>query len=372
MGFRLSVAARFLLYTAAFTVVVAGMKAAASLLVPFLLSIFIALICVPPGAWLKGRGLPGWAAIALMVLGIIAAAALMGTLVGTSINDFHQDLPVYQQRLQEMTMGFQQWLVGRGMTFDLGDWRKGVNPGSVMQLAGNTLVSLGSLTTNGFMILITVVFILAEQVGFRDKLARARHAPLESLAAISRFTDSVNHYLGIKTLTSLLTGVLVGLSLWLLGVGYPVMWALLTFLLNFIPNIGSFLAAAPPVLLALVQIGPVTAGLAAGVQILINLVIGNVLEPRWMGRGLNLSPLVVFLSLVFWGWVLGPIGMLLSVPLTMLVKIALESDPGTRWIGVMLGQGVALVPVTSIPVASAAVAVEPWSQAPENTPDAGQ
>jgi predicted PurR-regulated permease PerM len=144
------------------------------------------------------------------------------------------------------------------------------------------------------------------------------------------------------------------------------MWGLLTFLLNFVPTIGSFLAAAPPVLLALVQAGPVTAGLAAGVQILINVVIGNVLEPRWMGRGLNLSSLVVFLSLVFWGWVLGPIGMLLSVPLTILVKIALESDPGTRWIGVMLGQGVALVPVTQ-----EVAATGPESEPPENTPDAG-
>jgi AI-2 transport protein TqsA len=340
MGFKLSVAARFLLYTAAFIVVVAGMKAAASLLVPFLLSIFIALICVPPVAWLKGRGLPGWAAIALMVLAIIVAATLVGTLVGTSIRDFRDDLPRYQERLLEMTAGLQQWLAGHGIGFDIGDWRDSVNPGAVMQLAGNTLASLGSLTTNGFMILLTVVFILAEQVGFRDKLAQARNISRDSLPAISRFTDSVNHYVGLKTLTSLLTGVLVGLALWLLGVGYPMMWALLTFLLNFVPTIGSILAAAPSVLLALVQVGPVTAGLAAGVQILINVVVGNVLEPRWMGRGLNLSPLVVFLSLVFWGWVLGPIGMLLSVPLTMLVKIALENDPGTRWIGVMLGQGV--------------------------------
>jgi predicted PurR-regulated permease PerM len=367
MGFRLSVAARFLLYTAAFIVVVAGMKAAASLLVPFLLSIFIALICVPPVAWLKGRGLPGWAAIAVMVFAIITAAALMGTLVGSSIRDFRTDLPFYETRLLEMTAGLQQWLAGHGMVFDIGDWRDSVNPGAVMQLAGNTLASLGGVTTNGFMILITVVFILAEQVGFREKLAQARNVPRDSLAAIGRFTDSVNRYVGLKTLTSLLTGVLVGLTLWLLGVGYPLMWGLLTFLLNFVPTIGSFLAAAPPVLLALVQAGPVTAGLAAGVQIIINLVIGNVLEPRWMGRGLNLSPLVVFLSLVFWGWVLGPIGMLLSVPLTILVKIALESDPGTRWIGVMLGQGVALVPVTQ-----EVAATGPESQPPENTPDAGQ
>ncbi|GMU47232.1 MAG: hypothetical protein AMXMBFR26_20140 [Porticoccaceae bacterium] len=349
MGGGLSVAARFLLYGAAFVILVAGMKAAAPLLVPFLLAIFIALICAPPIAWLKARGVPGGVAIVLIVLGIVLGAALVGTLVGTSIVDFRQDLPYYQRRLLEMTSGLQDWLAGHGLQFDLNDWRDSVNPGAVMQLAGNTLASLGNLTTNGFMILITVVFILAEQVRFRDKLAQARNVPGESLAAIGRFTESVNHYLGLKTLTSLLTGVLVGLALWLLGIDYAMMWALLTFLLNYVPTIGSILAAAPTVLLALVQIGPLTALIAAAVQLVINVVIGNIVEPRLMGRGLNLSPLVVFLSLVFWGWVLGPVGMLLSVPLTMLVKIALENDPDTRWLGVMLGQGE--TPLPSLPLA---------------------
>lgn len=335
----LSLAARFLLYTAAFVVVVAGMKAAASLLVPFLLAIFIALICAPPVSWLKARRVPAWAAIALMVMAILVVAALVGTLVGNSIAEFRQDLPRYQQHLMEMGAGLQDWLGGRGLVLDSGDWRERVNPDAVMQFAGNTLASLASLTTNGFLILLTAVFILAEQVGFRDKLAQARNVSAESLAAIGRFTHSVNRYLGLKTLTSLLTGVVAGLGLWAIGVDYAVMWALLTFLLNYVPTIGSILAAAPPVLLALVQLGPLSATLAAALMLAVNTLVGNILEPRWMGRGLNLSPLVVFVSLVFWGWVLGPIGMFLSVPLTMLVKIAFENDPDTRWLGLMLGRG---------------------------------
>jgi len=347
----LSLAARFLLYTAAFVVVVAGMKAAASLLVPFLLAIFIALICASPVSWLKAHRVPGWAAIALMVLAILVAGALIGTLVGNSIAEFRQDLPRYQQRLMEMGAGLEDWLSGRGLALDLADWRDRVNPGAVMQFAGNTLASLASLTTNGFLILLTVVFILAEQVGFRDKLAQARNVPAESLAAIGSFTDSVNRYLGLKTLTSLLTGVVAGLGLWAIGVDYAVMWAVLTFLLNYVPTIGSILAAAPPVLLALVQLGPLSATLAAALMLAVNTLVGNILEPRWMGRGLNLSPLVVFVSLVFWGWVLGPIGMLLSVPLTMLVKIAFENDPDTRWLGLMLGQGQTLEPIGQLPAA---------------------
>ena len=208
-----------------------------------------------------------------------------------------------------------------------------------MQLAGNTLASFGNVMTNAFLILLTVIFIFAEEVGFREKLLNARGASESSLEGLESFTRSVNRYLAIKTLLSLVTGLLVLLVLWVQGVDYPVMWALLAFLLNFVPTVGSFLAAVPAVLLALVQLGPTQAGFLGMAYVVINLVIGNVVEPRWMGKGLNLSPLVVFLSLVFWGWVLGPVGMLLSIPLTILVKIALESDAETAWVGIMLGSG---------------------------------
>jgi len=122
-------------------------------------------------------------------------------------------------------------------------------------------------------------------------------------------------------------------------VDYPVLWALLAFLLNFVPTVGSFIAAVPAVLLATVQLGVFSAGLTLAGFVVVNLVMGNAVEPRWMGKGLNLSPLVVFVSLVLWGWVLGPVGMLLSIPLTIMIKIALENQEETRWIGVLLGSG---------------------------------
>ena len=131
----------------------------------------------------------------------------------------------------------------------------------------------------------------------------------------------------------------------LIGVDYPVLWGALAFLLNFIPNIGSIIAAVPPVLLALIQLGVAQAALVAGGFLVINMAIGNFLEPRYMGQGLGLSTLVVFLSLVFWGWVLGPVGMLLSVPLTIAVKIALEVRPDTRWMAIMLGSVTDALPV---------------------------
>ncbi len=333
---KLSTARRFILSAAAFVVVVAGMKAAASLLVPFLLSVFIALICAPLLAWLRGWGAPIWAAITLIMLGIVAVGTLVATIVGASIADFRRQLPTYQARLQDMSSDVQQWLAAKGVALDAEQWRQSFDPGVVMQLVGNVLASFGNVMTNAFLILLTVIFILAEETGFRDKLRYARRDSESSVAAIARFTEGVNRYLGIKTLLSLLTGVLVAVMLWVLGVDYPLLWGLLSFLLNFVPAIGSTLAAVPAVLLALIQLGPLVAGIATAGFMVINVAIDNGLAPRITGRELDLSPLVVLLSLIFWGWVLGPVGMLLSIPLTIMVKIALENDSGTSWLGAML------------------------------------
>ena len=331
--------ARGLLVAAAFVVVAAGIKTAETLLVPFLLSVFIALIFSPLLSWLKKKKVPNGLAICLIISLVILVGWLIGILVGSSINDFRQNLPEYQVRLQEMSGGLLEWLSHRGMTFDMEQMRQSFNPSAVMQLAGNTLASFGNVMTNAFMILLTVVFILAEEVGFSEKLQSARNHAGTPNDGLTRFSDSVHSYLGIKSLLSLLTGVLVIIWLWILGVDYPVMWGLIAFLLNFIPTVGSIIAAVPAILLALIQLGPLSAGFVGLGYLVVNVAVGNLLEPRLMGKGLNLSPLVVFLSLVFWGWILGPVGMLLSIPLTIMVKIALENDEDTRWIGVMLGAG---------------------------------
>ena len=153
----------------------------------------------------------------------------------------------------------------------------------------------------------------------------------------SRVRDAILQYMSLKTVVSVLTGTLAGILVWGLGVDYPVLWGLLAFFFNYVPNIGSFIAAIPPVLLALIQ-RDLNCALLMGIgYAAINGIIGNFVEPRMMGKGLGLSTLVVFLSLVFWGWVLGPVGMLLSVPLTMIVKIGLENFEQTRWLAIMLG-----------------------------------
>jgi len=151
------------------------------------------------------------------------------------------------------------------------------------------------------------------------------------------FFSSVNSYFSIKTWISLATGIFIAIWLAVIGVDYPLLWGLLAFLLNFVPNIGSIIAAVPALLLALVQLGGGEALLAGLGYVIANVVLGNVVEPKFMGKGVGLSTLVVFISLVFWGWILGPVGMLLSVPLTMIIKLALESRQQTQWLAILLG-----------------------------------
>ena len=330
---------RFLIILACFIVVVAGMRAAEAILVPFLLSLFIAVIASPPLIWMKNKGIPSGIAMLLIVAGIVVVGVGVGVVVGSSINDFRQDLPEYQARLAVMSTDLFSRLEDLGLSVDTEQLRKSINPSKAMGIVGNTLATFGNMMTNAVLILLTVVFILAEEVRFADKLRYSSKNPEKTLAAISKFTHGVNQYVAIKTLMSLLTGFLIMVWLKILGLEYFVLWGLLAFLLNYIPTLGSILAAIPAVLLALVQLGVGEAALVGAGFIVANFGVGNVLEPRVMGKGLDLSPLVVFLSLVFWGWVLGSIGMLLSIPLTMTVKIALESFEDTRWFGIMMGSG---------------------------------
>ena len=196
---------------------------------------------------------------------------------------------------------------------------------------------MGNILSNGVLIGLTAVFILAETNSFPEKLDLIRGKSASRDQSLENFLAKTNQYFAIKTSTSFLTGIIVGLGLWLIGVDFPILWALLAIFLNFIPNIGSIIAAIPPIVLALIQLGPVYAVITLGLFILTNTFVGNFIEPKYLGRGLGLSALVVFISLIIWGWLLGPVGMFLSVPLTVAAKIALENNEATKWIAIILG-----------------------------------
>ncbi len=329
--------AQVFMTVAACIVIIAGMKAATVILVPFLLSAFIAIISAPPMFWLQRKGVPSVLAVFVVVVTTLGIVVLVGTLVGQSITDFTRDMPLYQGKIKAQTAAVLAWLAGMGVDTRSLALTEIFDPGAAMKLVATVLNGLGSVLTNGFLILMTVIFILLEAAGFPAKLQAIKGAPDASLSRWESFLNDVKQYMAIKTWISLATGVLIAAWTAVLGVDYPLLWGLLAFALNYVPNIGSIIAAVPAVLLALVQLGLFKALLTAGGFVAVNLVMGSVVEPRFMGRGLGLSTLVVFLSLLFWGWVLGPVGMLLSVPLTITAKIALDSREETRWVAILLG-----------------------------------
>jgi len=334
---RTSKAVQILMTIAAFVIVVAGMRAAKAIIVPFLLAAFIAIVSAPALFWLKKKRLPTWLALLVVVFVILSFGLAIAGLVGSSVNDFSSKLPFHEEKLKQQTAVILGFFGKIGIDVLSIDLTEIFNPGAAMKLVASTLNELGKVLTNGFLIMLTVIFMLLEASSFPEKLGAILPDPEASMERLKKFTNNVNRYMAIKTGVSLATGFLVTIFLIIMGVDYPLLWGLLTFVLNYIPNIGSIIAAVPAVLLAIIQLGPGKAIIVALGYVMINLVMGSVIEPRFMGRGLGLSTLVVFLSLLFWGWILGPVGMLLSVPLTITVKIALDSSEDTRWIAILLG-----------------------------------
>ncbi len=331
-------ATRVLVMAACFTIVVAGMKAAASILVPFLLAVFIAVISAPLFLALRRKNVPAGIALLLMVL-ILAVVGLIGVgVVRASLNGFIRNLPKYQNRLRGQTEQVEQWLEKRMGPLDQTAtevW----NPQVAMRYLGTAASALKGVLTQTFLILLVVVFILLEAAILPAKVRALPQMTDATWDRLQTVVDEVRRYMSMKTAMSLLTGVLVTLLTAAVGVDYPVLLGLLAFVLNYVPNIGSIVAAVPGILLAFVESGLGIAAITAVGYVAVNVGISNFIEPRYMGRGLGLSPLVILLSMIFWGWVLGPVGMLLSVPLTMTAKIALENSEETRWIAMLMGTG---------------------------------
>lgn len=321
---------------AALVIIIAGLKTASQIVVPFMLSVFIAIVCAPFMATLRKRGLPTWLSILIVVFIVLVGIGSLATLVGSSLDNLSEQLPTYKQNFAQQMTNTLATLNDVGIHISYDRIEQYIDPSSLMKLFTKALSGLGSALTNIILVLMTVVFILFEAVELPKKLTLAVTDAEQSLAGIRSFIESVNRYLLIKTLVSILTGVTITVWLWIIGVDFPILWGVCAFLLNFVPNIGSIIASVPAIMLALVQLGPVYAGLTAAGFAVVNLVVGNVIEPRYMGKGLGLSTLVVFLSLLLWGWVFGPVGMLLSIPLTIIMKLAFEASPRMHWLAVMI------------------------------------
>jgi AI-2 transport protein TqsA len=336
MNVKTKNATQYLIMGACIFIILAGLKAATDILVPFLLSAFIAIICSPFINKASEYKVPKLISIVTVISIFIFVSLFLASLVGGSLHELSQLIPQYRTQLQEKFYWLVDTFAQYNINISSGLLIEYFDPAAALSLVANMLSGLGGVMANMFLIVLTVVFMLFEASSLPYKLELALSDPEHRMLQITRFIGSVNHYIAIKTLVSIITGFIVSIMLWAFGLDFYLLWGVLAFLLNYIPNIGSIIAAVPAILLASLQLGLGEAGGIALGYFAINIVMGNVIEPRYLGRGLGLSTLVVFLSLIFWGWLLGTVGMLLSVPLTMVFKIGLESSEGGRGIAILL------------------------------------
>ncbi len=332
--------ARFLLVAAAVVVVVAGLKLGAPILLPFALALFLAVMSLPITFWLQ-RHLPPWLSIVLTVLVTVSLFSVLILLAMQSFSELQPRLPGYSESLNGLKNSAVEWVresewlggpvVDRYLTLDV------IEAGAVFDVLGGAVRQAGSFLSSTFLILLMMVFMLAEATIFPYKMRAIMRPRAGSGRRMTKIIREIQVYLGIKTAVSLVTGLLIGTWAWLLGLDFPVLLGLIGFVLNYVPTIGSILAVIPALFLSLVQVGNFGhALLVLAGYLFINMVFGNLIEPNLMGRRLGLSTLVVIVSLIFWAWLWGPIGALLAVPLTMVIRIMLENTEDLRWVAVLL------------------------------------
>ena len=325
---------------AAVIIVVGGLKTAAGFFTPIFVAIFLTLLLSPSVKWLTERGAPK--ALAVLLVAVLAVAAGMATTVvlGDSLVRFSRQLPLYAVRVEELEAQFYQWLSGFGLNVDLEGSTLDANlaPARLMGVLVDLLNAVRGLLTNGVLILILMVFMLVETGHGRRRIEAAFGADSGVPEALDHYAHRIVAYVKVKTWMSLATGACVFLALWLLRIDFAALWGVLAFLLNYVPTIGSLMAAVPPVVLALLQYGFGRALLVIGAVVLINNIISNFLEPRLMGQQFGMPPWIIFAAFLFWAWVLGPVGMLLAVPLTVALKLTLESFQSTRSVAALMSK----------------------------------
>lgn len=329
--------ARGLIVAAAIAVLVMCLKAASPIIAPILLAMFIAMIATPSLHWMLRKGMPKYLALAIFFLVMLDVSSVVAMIVTGALEGLRGSLPTYQQRVTFLYDQLGRWLENIGIENSRNAIPDLLDPAMAARMVRAMLASASGSFATLLLVLLIAVFMLAEAPKLPTKLREAFGITTTGEVRLQRLLQATRHYMSIKCLTSLATGVCIGIWLWILKIDFAVLWAVLAFLLNFVPYVGSVFMAVPAILVSLVQYDFPTAILVAIGFVVVNIVIGSILEPRILGRGLGISPLAILLSLLFWGWVLGAVGVFLSVPLTMALIIALDASPRTRPLAVMLG-----------------------------------
>jgi len=322
---------------AALVIILAGAYLAKSVITPMLLALFISIVCAQPVSWLVRKRVPQWLALVFVALGLISIFFLFTILIGGTLSFFISNVSKYDGVLSKVSNSLILFLNDKGFNIPKDQASGFLQSAKILEFTSRALKELVNMIGNAFLVFLVVLFMLMEFSSFRVKAKAILGMTDQSISYLSSISSNTRHYLGIKTLVCLANGTLIYFALLIIGVDYAILWAFLAGLMNYIPNIGSIFATIPAVLFALIQLGLGGALWTLGAFVVIHNVLGNFIEPKILGRGLGLSALVVLLSLLFWGFILGPVGMFLSVPFTMTIKIILEQSEKTRWIALLLG-----------------------------------
>jgi AI-2 transport protein TqsA len=340
-NFKITNAASWLLLLVLLTVI---LETLSFLFIPLFFAILACYAMGIPLDYLKRLKVPGFLRIFVIIAIVMIVIFMLGKLITVNIGAFQEQLPAYETKFWEYAGHVLAYFdisqeQGKEMLdsffSNFKQKRLASLGGLVQSLSGSFFTFLGNL----MWVLLFMVFFLAEREAFAQRLVRIlgddRAAPV--LETMTRVNQSVQQYLGLKTMISLLTGASVTVVLWLFGVDFALLWGTLVFIMNFIPTIGSIIATVPPIAVTLFQYGSISKTLmVAALLIVIQVIVGNIIEPKVMGRGLNLSPLVVLLALMFWGWLWGIPGMLLSVPLTAVIRITMKQFDSTRTVAALI------------------------------------
>ena len=327
---------QFLMLITSLSILFVIMKYAADLLAPFFISVSLAIILAPLLKMLQTRHIPK--ILSLLVIIILSALPIMilGGYIGTEVQEFASNFQTLKAQFETTVGKLILQLQNIGFSITQAEIEVMLAKSNISGIVKNLATQTGIQFSNIFLILFTVTFMLMESEFIYNKLQKILSKSKIELQDGLKIISKINTYFIIKARTSLLTALSVFVVLWYYDIQYFYLWSALAFFLNFIPVVGSIFAAAPPIILALMDQGMMTAMWITLCYATINIVIGNILEPRIMGKGLGLSALVIFLSMTLWGWVLGPAGMILSVPLTMTLQFLFAQYEETEWIALML------------------------------------
>ncbi|VYU06421.1 AI-2E family transporter [Metakosakonia massiliensis] len=328
-----------LLKLACLVVILAGIHAAADIIVQLLLALFFAIVLNPLVTWFVRRRFKRPVAITIVVIVMLIVLTALFAVLAASMNEFLTMLPKYNREFTRKFLQLQEMMPFLHLHVSPERMIQRMDSERVMTFATTLMTQLSNAMASIVLLVMTVVFMLFEVRHVPYKMRFALNNPQIHIAGLHRALKGVSHYLALKTLLSLWTGVIIWAGLTLMGIQFALMWGVLAFLLNYVPNIGSVISAIPPMIQALLFNSVYECLLVGALFLVVHMVIGNILEPRMMGHRLGMSTLVVFLSLLVWGWLLGPVGMLLSVPLTSVCKIWMETTKGGSKLAIMLGPG---------------------------------